>query len=155
MCEECTFGVIEEDSDEQCRVTCPGCGVTVRRLFSRRGLWGVNCVSKHKLGNMNELTYPRLKDIDMKFENLKIIGDQIRETLNNVDNPRVEDNGQRTESSSTVDPRACDNVLGPRDLPGYARIEIKESKQGNTFFTASGDPIPHLGEKKVTIYTHG
>ena len=84
----------------------------------------------------------------MKFGNLKIIGDQIRETLNQVDKPDNQNICEMRKLSIIVDSGACDNVIDPRELFGYLFTGINGSKQGNISFTDSGGPIPHLGEKE-------
>lgn len=152
-CAVCTFGAIEDYGRGSS--TCPECGAKVSKLFSKTKEKRVNCVLKKTGGCLNEVVDAKMRDVEMKFENIKIIGDQIRETFNKVEKPRSDDNSQLTKLSLTVDSGACDNVLDPRDLPGYSLNGTHESKQGNTFFTASGDPIPHLGEKKASVLTNG
>ena len=79
------------------------------------------------------------------------MGTKIRETPNKVEKPKIDDRGQMTKLSFIVDSGACDNVLDPRDPPGCPFIGINESKQGDIFFAAFGDPIPPLGENKLSF----
>ena len=57
--------------------------------------------------------------------------------------------------SIAVDSGACDSVISPEELPAYTnRIrETKDSKSGNDFISASGDPIPNYGELTVPMFT--
>ena len=57
--------------------------------------------------------------------------------------------------SIAVDSGACDNVIGPNELPEYEEM-IKEtvaSRGGDDFVSASGDVIPNYGELKVMMVT--
>ena len=57
--------------------------------------------------------------------------------------------------SIAVDSGACDNVIGPDDIPDY-RDDIKEtaeSLRGDCFISASGEDIPNYGEVNVPLIT--
>ena len=61
--------------------------------------------------------------------------------------------------SIAVDSGACDNVIGPDDIPGY-RDHIREtpdSLRGDCFISASGEEIPKYGEVTLPLITreHG
>lgn len=90
-----------------------------------------------------------------KLENIKLIGDQIRETCNKVDKPKVDDHWQIAKFSLTVHPGVWGNALVPRGFPGHPLIDIHESKQCSIFSTASGDPVPHLGATGTIVYING
>ena len=57
--------------------------------------------------------------------------------------------------SIAVDSGACDNVIGPEELPAYTDTitETRASKNGDDFVSASGDVIPNYGELKVPMIT--
>ena len=57
--------------------------------------------------------------------------------------------------SIAVDSGACDNVIGPNELPEYEDMirETPASKAGDDFVSASGDVIPNYGELKVMMVT--
>ena len=52
-----------------------------------------------------------------------------------------------------VDSGACATVADPDDLPNYPVVETPQSKAGEAFAAASGDPIPNLGSMKIPIVT--
>lgn len=153
MCETCACGITEEEIGNDKTVTCPECESKISKLLSKQSHGRANCIKNNKRGNLNKLTDNSLKYIEIKFENIKTIGDQIRETLDQIDAPKCNENGQMMELTLTIDSNACGNVFDPKGLPGYPLIGTQLSKQRNTFFTALGDPIPHLGEKKAAMHT--
>ena len=57
--------------------------------------------------------------------------------------------------SIAVDSGACDNVIGPEELPLYADriMETKASKNGEDFASASGDVISNYGELRIPMIT--
>ena len=61
--------------------------------------------------------------------------------------------------SIAIDSGACDNVIGPDDIPGYADAikETPDSLAGNGFVSASGEDIPNYGEVVIPLITreHG
>ena len=89
-----------------------------------------------------------MRDVVTTFENVKVIICQVRETLNKVDEFEDHDVDKMTKFSLSVDSGACGNVIDPRELLGYLFIGIVDSRQGSIFFTASVDPIFHLGGKE-------
>ena len=48
--------------------------------------------------------------------------------------------------SIAVDSGACDNVMSPDDVPEQTVFESVGSKKGEHFFSATGKPIPSLGD---------
>ena len=116
---------------------------------------GLNLVTKMSINNITEEANDKIDDITLKLDNLKMIGDQLRDSLNRVRPSNIEANGDWKRLSLTDDSGACDNVVDPRDLPGYILKGTKESRNGETFVTASGNPIPQLGEMEATIYIDG
>ena len=40
---------------------------------------------------------------------------------------------------------ACDSVINPDDAPGHEVTESPESRRGDNFASATGEPIPNLG----------
>ena len=56
-----------------------------------------HCICNNTVGSLHELTGVRAKDIEMKFENIKIFGDQTIETLNQVDKANNIESGQMTK----------------------------------------------------------
>ena len=86
--------------------------------------------------------------------------------MNTLTRPKVESGGQIsacTEDetkkwkciSIAVDSGACDSVINPDELPAYTDkiLETKDSKEGNDFVSASGDPIPNYGELTIPMFT--
>ena len=114
-----------------------------------------NRISKASNRAFSEFIDVRAKYMEVKFENNKIIGDHIRDILNEIDKPKNASHDQMARLSLIVDPGACDNVFDPRELPGHPPLETAASKQGSTFFTAFGDPIPNLGKKEAAVHIHG
>lgn len=57
-----------------------------------------------------------VNDIEAKFENMKIIWDQLRNALHDIEEPRGTSHDQMAKLSIIGDPGARDNVLGPRDF---------------------------------------
>ena len=61
--------------------------------------------------------------------------------------------------SIAVDSGACENVIGPDDIPGYQDDikETAESLKGESFVSASGEEIPNYGEVTLPLVTreHG
>jgi len=57
--------------------------------------------------------------------------------------------------SIAVDSGACDNVIGPQELPDYEGkiVETRASKNGDDFVSASGDVIPNYGELRIMMVT--
>ena len=54
--------------------------------------------------------------------------------------------------SIAIDSGACDNVIAPDDVPAHQVIETMESKMGENFQSATGEPIPNLGNIKLPLY---
>lgn len=53
----------------------------------------------------------------------------------------------------TVDSGACDHVINPAEFPS-GEVKITQAvKEGVVYTSASGDPIPNLGELDVEAYT--
>ena len=165
-CEHCVFGT-SDDIVIDCRAKCQGCGSFVSKLFkvveSHKSLSKpvmnkkkkrIGCVTKMMINNINE-DIDKEDDIELKLENLKIIGEQIRDSRNKVKHQRSDDKKGWDKLSLVVDSGACDSVVDPRHLLGYCIQETKESRRGETFITASGDPIPQLGEKVAMVYIEG
>ena len=50
-----------------------------------------------------------------------------------------------TQMSLAVDSGACESVINPDDAPGHEVMESLESKRGDNFASATGEPIPNLG----------
>ena len=61
--------------------------------------------------------------------------------------------------SIAVDSGACDNVIGPDDIPEYRECikETPDSLRGGCFVSASGEEIPNFGEVTLPLVTreHG
>ena len=115
----------------------------------------VQCVIKMSINNVVEDDANKIVDIAVNSENLKILGDQIRDSLNKVHAKLNENSKDWVWFSLVVGSGACDNVVDPRDMPGYPLRETRESRNGETFVTASGDPIPQLGKKVATLLNEG
>jgi hypothetical protein len=54
--------------------------------------------------------------------------------------------------SMAVDSGACDNVADPEQLPCAVR-ETEASRAGSNFASATGEPIPNMGEMMVPMLT--
>jgi len=50
-----------------------------------------------------------------------------------------------------VDSGACDNVISPDDVPEQKVMESSGSKKGENFYSATGEPIPNLGDIKLPM----
>ena len=131
------------------------CNTTIGSDTKNTSAHKICCVTKLSINNVAVGASGKIDDITLKLENLKVIGDQIRDSLNSVRPNNAEADGNWKRLSLTVDSGACDNVVDPRGMPGYTLKETKESRNGETFVTASGDLIPQLGEKEATIYIDG
>ena len=57
--------------------------------------------------------------------------------------------------SIAVDSGACDNVIGPDDIPDYRDgiKETAESLRGDCFVSPSGEDIPNFGEVSIPLVT--
>ena len=55
--------------------------------------------------------------------------------------------------SIAVDSGACDNVISPEDVPDQKVVETMESKKGDNFYSATGEPIPNLGDISLPMLT--
>ena len=55
--------------------------------------------------------------------------------------------------SIAVDSGACDNVISPDDVPEQPVVESAASKKGENFYSATGEPIPNLGDIKLPMIT--
>ena len=53
--------------------------------------------------------------------------------------------------SIAVDSGACDNVISPDDVPEQKVMESSGSKKGENFYSATGEPIPNLGDIKLPM----
>ena len=53
--------------------------------------------------------------------------------------------------SIAVDSGACDNVISPDDVPEQEVVESAGSKKGENFYSATGEPIPNLGDIKLPM----
>ena len=54
--------------------------------------------------------------------------------------------------SIAVDSGACDNVISPDDVSEQKVVESAGSKKGENFYSATGEPIPHLGDIKLPMF---
>ena len=52
-----------------------------------------------------------------------------------------------------IDSGACDNVIDPDELPEHEVRETRASKDGDEFSSATGEPIPNLGEMSIMMVT--
>jgi len=52
-----------------------------------------------------------------------------------------------------IDSGACDNVIDPDELPEHNVRETAASRAGEQFASATGDPIPNLGEMGILMIT--
>ena len=52
-----------------------------------------------------------------------------------------------------IDSGACDNVISPEDVPEQEVVESVESRKGEQFYSATGEPIPNLGDIKLPMVT--
>ena len=53
--------------------------------------------------------------------------------------------------SIAVDSGACDNVIPPDDVPEQTIVESEGSRKGECFFSATGEPIPNLGDIRLPM----
>ena len=51
-----------------------------------------------------------------------------------------------------IDSGACDSVISPEDVPEHEVHESTESKRGENFQSATGEPIPNLGDIRLPMY---
>ena len=56
-----------------------------------------------------------------------------------------------TRMSMAVDSGACESVINPDDVPGHEVMESLESKRGENFASATGEPIPNLRVMKLPM----
>ena len=52
-----------------------------------------------------------------------------------------------------MDSGASESVTCPSTCPGYEAVPSRMSKAGLNYVSASGDPIPNLGEKRIQVMT--
>ena len=52
-----------------------------------------------------------------------------------------------------IDSGACDNVMDPDELPEHEVKETRASKDRDEFQSATGEPIPNLGEMNIMMNT--
>ena len=58
-----------------------------------------------------------------------------------------------TQLSIAIDSGACESVIDPAHVPGVSLEETIGSKTGEDFQSATGEPIPNLGELKLAMIT--
>ena len=56
-----------------------------------------------------------------------------------------------TQMSLAVDSGACESVINPDDAPGHEVMESMESRRGDNFASATGEPIPNLGTMNLPM----
>lgn len=54
--------------------------------------------------------------------------------------------------SIAIDSGACDSVISPEDVPEHEVHESAESRRGENFQSATGEPIPNLGDIRLPMY---
>ena len=54
--------------------------------------------------------------------------------------------------SIAIDSGACDSVISPEDVPDYEIHESQDSRRGEHFQSATGEPIPNLGDLRLPMY---
>ena len=54
--------------------------------------------------------------------------------------------------SIAIDSGACDSVLSPEHVPDHEVHESVESWRGENFQSATGEPIPNLGDLRLPLY---
>ena len=57
--------------------------------------------------------------------------------------------------SIAVDSGACDSVIAPDEVPEQEVHGIPESKQGESFYSATSESVPNLGEIELPTLTRG
>lgn len=110
----------------------------------------LRCATKLRIINVAEEVGATIPVVEMKFGTMKLIGDQIRDSLNKANAKRDGKSGEWKKLSLIVDPGACGNVADPRDIPGHPLKEAKESMLGCSS-QRRGGPIPQLGEKEAMV----
>ena len=56
-----------------------------------------------------------------------------------------------TRLSLAVDSGACESVMNPDDAPGHEVTETPESRRGDNFASATGEPIQNLGAMQLPM----
>jgi len=51
-----------------------------------------------------------------------------------------------------IDSGACDSVISPEEVPEHEVHESPESRRGENFQSATGEPIPNLGDIRLPMY---
>ena len=54
--------------------------------------------------------------------------------------------------SIAIDSGACDSVISPEHVPDHEVHESVESRRGEDFQSATGEPIPNLGDLQLPLY---
>ena len=54
--------------------------------------------------------------------------------------------------SIAIDSGACDSVISPEHVPDHEVHESAESRRGENFQSATGEPIPNLGDLRLPLY---
>ena len=54
--------------------------------------------------------------------------------------------------SFAIDSGACDSVISPEHVPDHEVHESVESRRGENFQSATGEPIPNLGDLRLPLY---
>ena len=54
--------------------------------------------------------------------------------------------------SIAIDSGACDSVISPEDVPDHKVHESAQSRRGENFQSATGEPIPNLGDLKLPMH---
>ena len=85
----------------------------------RKAERSVRCPTKMRINNVIEEADRKIDDITLKLENLKTIGDQIRDSLDRVRSKDDDNTKNWKRLSLIVDSGASDNAVGPRDMLGY------------------------------------
>ena len=54
--------------------------------------------------------------------------------------------------SIAIDSGACDSVISPAHVPDHDVLVSVESRRGENFQSATGEPIPYLGDLRLPLY---
>lgn len=101
-----------------------------------------------------DLTNEDRGDLSDAQKGIAIVSGQIKDTLARLheeESRRPRAPGQREKTRTKVDSGACDSVINEAVAEDYPLREIEASKVGMSFVSASGDPMPNLGEKIMLV----
>ena len=94
-----------------------------------------------------------LNDPDKDAKNEKVKWLTPQKPVNAISNQEFEDTEGWQRLSIIIDSGAAETVIPYKQIKGYAVQETEDSKEGRCYASATGDPIPNMGEQTLPLQT--